>query len=86
MAAPLPDRTGVLVIRVWLESPTTSCGLRARLIRTSDVMTGELETTVAATVNDVCDQVRTWPFANEKDPRSRRRSGWPGRETSALAP
>jgi hypothetical protein len=59
MAAPLQHRTGVLVIRVWLESPA-SCGLRARLTRTSNVMIEERETTVAATVDDVCDQVRTW--------------------------
>ena len=59
MATPPQDRTGVLVIRVWLESPT-SCGLRARLIRTSDVISGECETTMAATVDDLCDQVRTW--------------------------
>jgi hypothetical protein len=59
MAALPQDRTGVMVIRVWLESPT-SCGLRARVIRTSNVMAEERETTAAATVDDVCDQVRTW--------------------------
>jgi hypothetical protein len=53
-----PQRTGVLVVRVWIEAGDG--GLRARLTGTHDVAQGEETTETAATVDDVVAIVRSW--------------------------
>jgi len=54
-----PERTGILVVRVWLE-PGTPGRLRARLTQAADL--GDPGTTLA-TASDlpgVCDAVEAW--------------------------
>jgi hypothetical protein len=58
MRAPL-ERAGALVVRVWLERADRS-GLRARITRTTDVFDAGMNVTSAASVDDVCDEVRSW--------------------------
>ena len=54
-----PERTGILVIRVWLEQDGPG-RLRARLTQAADL--GEVPTTLAtaADVPGVCAAVETW--------------------------
>ena len=54
-----PERTGILVIRVWLEQDGPG-RLRARLTQAADL--GEPATTlaVASDVPGVCDAVEAW--------------------------
>jgi hypothetical protein len=59
MSAPADARTGILLVRVWLEGDRTS-GLRARIVRMLDVERGETLESVAGSVDEVCDVVRTW--------------------------
>ena len=53
-----PHRTGVMVVRVWIEAE--SGGLRARLTGTHDIAHGTETTVTAATVDDVIAIVRDW--------------------------
>lgn len=55
---PQAERTGVMVVRIWIEGD--GCGLRARLTATDDISSGEETTTTAATLEDVLDVVRRW--------------------------
>lgn len=57
----MSDRTGLLVVRVWLEGgPSDGDGLRARIIQTLDVAAGAEIVTAAATTDQVCATVREW--------------------------
>ena len=58
-APAVPERTGILVIRVWVEQDDAG-RLRARLTQAADL--GETATTlaVAAGVPDICDAVEAW--------------------------
>ena len=59
MQALLAERTGVLVVRIWVEGELPS-GLRARVTRTLDVSSRDQRTTVVATTDEIEDAVRTW--------------------------
>ncbi len=58
MQVPL-ERTGAIVVRIWLERPEVS-GLRARITQTVDVSNPELFVTAAASPDEVCERVRAW--------------------------
>jgi hypothetical protein len=53
------ERVGILVIRVWVEKNSVS-GLRARITRTVDIATHDEVVTAAATVDEICAEVRSW--------------------------
>jgi hypothetical protein len=55
----VPERTGILVIRVWVEQDDAG-RLRARLTQAADL--GETATTlaVATGVPGICDAVEAW--------------------------
>ena len=56
----VPERTGVLVIRVWVEREQPP-ELRARITRTLDVTVREDEvSTVATTTHEIEQTVRAW--------------------------
>ena len=58
-APAVPERTGILVIRVWLEQDAPG-QLKARLIQAGNL--GEAATTLATAsdVPGVCDAVEVW--------------------------
>ncbi len=58
-APAVPERTGILVIRVWVEQDDAG-RLRARLTQAADL--GETATTlaVATGVPGICDAVEVW--------------------------
>ena len=58
-APAVPERTGILVIRVWVEQDDAG-RLRARLTQAADL--GETATTlaVATGVPGICDAVEAW--------------------------
>lgn len=57
--AALPaDRTGVLVIRAWIEGEPP--GVRMRITRVSDISTGAEESTSVASIDEACTIVRRW--------------------------
>jgi hypothetical protein len=53
------ERVGVLVIRAWTENNSES-GLRARITRTLDIAARDDIVTAAATVEEICADVRAW--------------------------
>lgn len=53
------DRTGMLIVRLWIEG-VSSTGLRARITRTLDTTGPEHSVAVAATPDDVYSIVRGW--------------------------
>lgn len=53
------DRTGVLIVRLWIEANHTK-GLRARITQTLDTMAGEEAVAVAASADDICAVVKRW--------------------------
>lgn len=53
------ERTGVLVLRAWIEGDP-STGLRARITQAVDNAAPEYLVATAATVEDVCAGVRGW--------------------------
>jgi hypothetical protein len=60
MSAP-PERTAVLVIRVWLEGVHTEPRLRARITSTLDVSEhGPTDTFGAASEKEIVKAVRAW--------------------------
>jgi hypothetical protein len=59
MRAQHPDRTGILIVRVWIEG-TTLEGFRSRITRTLDSAGAEHEVAVAAAPDDVYAVVQTW--------------------------
>jgi hypothetical protein len=53
------ERTGVLVIRAWIE--TDGAGrLRARITQTIDIEQRDQTSTVVATADEICAAVRLW--------------------------
>lgn len=52
------ERTGVLVIRAWIDGEPPS--LRLRITRTADVAARDEESTVTASVDEACTVVRRW--------------------------
>lgn len=63
------DRTGVLIVRLWIET-NHQRGLRARITQTLDTMTGEESVAVAASADDICAVVKRWvdDFASPGSP------------------
>jgi hypothetical protein len=59
MTAEATERTGVLVLRAWIEGDP-STGLRARITQAADNAAPEYLVATAATVEDVCAGVRAW--------------------------
>ena len=56
-----PERTAVLVIRVWLEEENEARPLRARITSRPDVSARRPEeTTVAASEREILGAVRAW--------------------------
>jgi hypothetical protein len=54
-----PTRTGLLIIRAWIE-PASSSPLRARIRLTTDVSTGIESERTFADVQSVCTAVESW--------------------------
>jgi hypothetical protein len=59
MTAPGHGRTGVLIIRAWLED-AAGASLRARIIHSMDITAEEPVATSAATIEDVARKVQDW--------------------------
>lgn len=63
MAASADERTGVLVVRVWMnqgERTDDPPRLRARITRTLDVAAEEELISTAGSTEEVCETVRAW--------------------------
>jgi hypothetical protein len=58
-APAVPERTGILVIRVWVEQDDTG-RLRARLTQAADLGETATTLTVATGVPGICDAVEAW--------------------------
>jgi len=54
-----PERTGILIVRMWME-PNSDEGFRARITQTFDSSQPEQASVVAATPEDIYGAVRTW--------------------------
>ena len=54
------NRTGLLVVRVWIEGDSSADGLRARITQTIDLLGDAEVITTAATADDVYSAVRDW--------------------------
>ena len=54
-----PERTGILVIRVWTEGDAPG-RLRARLTQTGDLADAATSLATASDVRGVCDAVEAW--------------------------
>ncbi len=59
MKRPPADRTGILVVRLWIEANPRD-GFRARITRTLDAAGPEQAAATAATPEDIYAVVRTW--------------------------
>lgn len=55
------ERTGVLVLRVWVE-PDTPQLLRARLTQVSDLQRGERTVATAIGTPAICEAVERWLY------------------------
>jgi hypothetical protein len=62
------ERTGVLVLRVWIEYDGGG-GLRARITESSDILSYEQTTVVVGSIEDVLGVVRDWldAFVHTRD-------------------
>lgn len=56
---PSSDRTGVLIVRLWMEA-NHQHGLRARITQTLNSTAGEESVALAATADDICAVVKRW--------------------------
>ncbi len=54
-----PDRTGVLIVRLWIEGNAHD-GFRARITQTLDSAGNEHDVEMAGTPEDVCAVVQRW--------------------------
>ena len=54
------NRTGLLIVRVWLEGDSGSDALRARITQTVDLLEGAEVVTAATTTDGVYATVRDW--------------------------
>ena len=59
MTTPRPGRTGVLIIRLWVEDGLGQ-NVRARIIQSMDITAEEPAATSASTVEDILRKVRDW--------------------------
>jgi hypothetical protein len=57
-AVPSGERTGVLVLRVWIEAGTDE--FRARITADDELGSGERVTAVAATMEEILEFIRSW--------------------------
>jgi hypothetical protein len=53
------DRTGVLILRLWIEA-NHETGLRARITQSLDSTAAEQPLAVAASADDICAIVKQW--------------------------
>jgi hypothetical protein len=67
MNALSPDRTGILIVRLWIEANSRE-GLRARITQTLDSTGSEEAMATAAGPEDIYEVVRTWveAFVDQK--------------------
>jgi hypothetical protein len=56
--SPIVERTGVVVIRIWIEDASLRNGLRARVSLVRDIESGETATVVAAGPQELLGVVR----------------------------
>lgn len=61
------DRTGMLIVRLWIEA-NHETGLRARITQTLDTMATEQAVATAASADDICAVVKQW-VEDFADPR-----------------
>jgi hypothetical protein len=54
-----PDRTGMLIVRLWIEAHHER-GLRARITQTLDATATEQSVAVASSAEDICAVVKGW--------------------------
>lgn len=54
-----PDRTAILIVRLWIEAPSPD-GFRARIIQTPDSRSREQTASAAGSPEDVYAAVRRW--------------------------
>jgi len=54
-----PDRTGLLIVRLWVEAHHET-GLRARITQCLDTTTTETSVAVASTADDIYTVVKQW--------------------------
>ena len=59
MSLDVSERTGVMIVRLWIEADHPS-GLRARITQTLDTTTTEHSVAVGASADDICDVVKGW--------------------------
>lgn len=59
MKRPSPDRTGVMIVRLWMEGMHES-GLRARITQTLDSTDSEIAVAAGASAADICESVKQW--------------------------
>lgn len=59
MAPAAHDRTGVLILRIWIEAHPEK-GLRARITETVDIVEGKQRTLAAASVREIVAIVCDW--------------------------
>jgi hypothetical protein len=64
-----PDRTGVLILRLWIEA-SHKTALRARITQTLDSTATEQPVGVAASAENICAVVKQW-VQNFEDSNSR---------------
>ena len=57
-AVPNGERTGVLVLRVWIEAGTDE--FRARMTAEDELGSGERVTVVAGSLEEILEFIRTW--------------------------
>lgn len=57
-AVPNGERTGVLVLRVWIEAGTDE--FRARMTAEDELGSGERVTVVAGSIEEILEFIRTW--------------------------
>ncbi|HEX9697513.1 MAG TPA: hypothetical protein VGB64_14500 [Actinomycetota bacterium] len=54
-----PDRTGVLIVRLWIEANHEQ-GLRARITQTLDSTAGDQSVSAVASADAICAAVQQW--------------------------
>jgi len=59
MNEPAPYRSGVLILRLWVEA-NHATGLRARITQMLDTSRTEHSVAVAASADDICAIVKDW--------------------------
>ena len=65
-SADRPERSGVLVVRAWVEGDPRQ--LKARLTHTTDVHRHEEESTTVSSVRGIHDEIDRWLTALQEEP------------------